>query len=131
LNLVVEGMDASQASYLNTSTLCLNGSASPAHIYAWLRITELIPILCPLEHAAKKTSTPVAKVLVPLALNDASIFHAILSFSSSLIDARSGRITESDTTLVHRVNAIRPMNQSLQDIQQATNDTVVASIYFL
>jgi hypothetical protein len=97
----------------------------------WLGIIELSPILCPLEHAAKKTPNPVTKVLVPLALNDPPMFHALLAFSSSLMDARSGRKTGSATTLAHRVNAIRLMNKSMQDIQQATSDTILASICFL
>jgi hypothetical protein len=59
------------------------------------------------------------------------MFHALLAFSSSLMDARSGRKTGSATTLTHRVNAIRLMNESMQDIQQATSDTVLASICFL
>ncbi|KAE9363350.1 hypothetical protein N431DRAFT_423933 [Stipitochalara longipes BDJ] len=94
-------------------------------------IIELSPIMCPLEHAAKKTPNPVTQVLVPLAIKHASMFHALLAFSSSLMDARSGRTTGSATTLAHRVNTIRLINESIQDIQQATSDTILASICFL
>jgi hypothetical protein len=89
------------------------------------------PVLCTLEHASKKTPNPVVEVLVPLALNDAAMFHALLAFSSSLIDTRSGRKTGSTATLIHRVNAIRLTNQSMNDIQAATSDKALASIMFV
>ena len=94
-------------------------------------IMELSPVLAALEHEAKKTPNPVTSILVPLALKDAAIFHGLLAFSASLVDARSGRTTASTTTLFHRVNAIRLINRSLDNMQQATSDNVLASIIFL
>jgi hypothetical protein len=79
----------------------------------------------------KKKPNPVAEALVPLALNDAAMFHALLAFSSSLIDARSGRKTGSTATLIHRVNAIGLINQSTNDIQAATSNKALASIMFV
>jgi hypothetical protein len=47
------------------------------------------------------------------------------------IHARSGRKTGSTATLIHRVNAIRLINQSMNDIQAATSDKALASIMFV
>ncbi|KAE9373018.1 hypothetical protein N431DRAFT_337943, partial [Stipitochalara longipes BDJ] len=86
------------------------------------------PVLCTLEHASKKTANPVAEVLVPFALNNSAMLHALLAFSSGLVDARSGLKIGSATTLIHRGNAIRLINQSMNDIQLATSDKTLTSI---
>jgi hypothetical protein len=88
-------------------------------------IIEVGPVTCTLEHAVKKT---VAKALVPLALNNAAMLHSLLAYSSSLMDARSGRKTGSTTTMVYTVNAIRLINEAMGDIQQATSNEILSSI---
>ena len=92
---------------------------------------ELSPVLCTLEDASKRTANPLAEVLVPLALNNIAILHGLLAFSSGLLDARSGLKTGSTTTLTHRLNAIRLINRSMNDIQLATSDAVLTSIMFV
>jgi hypothetical protein len=99
-----------------------------AHIYGVIGIIEVSPVICTLEHAAKKTPIRVTKVLVPLALNSAAMLHSLLAYSSSLMDARSGRKKGSTTTLVHTINAVRLINESMNDIQQATSDAILAGI---
>jgi hypothetical protein len=101
------------------------------HIYDMLGIIEVGPVAGTFDHAAKKTPHPansVTKVLVPLALNNAAILHSLLAYSSSLMDARSGCKTGSTTTLVHTVNAIRLINESMNDTRQATSNEILSSI---
>jgi len=88
-------------------------------------IIEVGPIACSLEHAVKKA---VTRVLVPLALNNAAMLHSLLAYSSSLMDVRSGNNTGSTTTLVHTVNAIRLINESMNDIRQAISNEILSSI---
>jgi len=88
-------------------------------------IIQAGPVACTLEHAVKKT---VTKVLVPLALNNPAMLHSLLAYSSSLLDARSGGNTGGTTTLVHTVNAIRLINESMNDIRQATSNEILSSI---
>jgi Fungal specific transcription factor domain len=96
-----------------------------------LGILELSPCFCTLEVAAKKATNPLAEVLVPLALTNEAMFHSLLAFASSLLDAHSGYKTGSTTTLLHRIHAMRLINESLNDPHRATSDTVLASICFV
>jgi hypothetical protein len=94
-------------------------------------IMELSPVVCTLEHAAKKTPVPenhVTNFLIPLALNNAAMLHSLLAYSSSLWDARSGLNKGSPTTMVHTINAIRLINESMNDIRQVTSDAILASV---
>jgi hypothetical protein len=102
-----------------------------AHIDATTGIIEISPVICPLELAARKAPNPLTEILVPFALSDAAVFHAVLAFFSSFADARSGRKTESTTTLTHRVTAISLIKESMSDVQQATSDKVLASLCYI
>jgi hypothetical protein len=71
---------------------------------------------------------PVTEFLVPFAISDAALFHSLMCFSSSLVDARVGRDTSGPTTLYHMGNAITMINDALNDTQRAVSDAVLATI---
>jgi hypothetical protein len=58
---------------------------------------------------------PVTEFLVPFAISDAALFDSLMCFSSSLIDARVGRDTSGPTTLYHMGNAIKMINDALNN----------------
>lgn len=71
---------------------------------------------------------PVTEFLVPFAISDAALFHSLMCFSSSLVDARVGRDTSGPTTLYHMGNAITMINDALNNTQHAISDEVLATI---
>lgn len=73
-------------------------------------------------------ANPVTERLLPLAISDAALFHSLMSFSSSLLDERSGRKTPGTTALFHLGCAIRLLNEALNDTKCAASDKVLATI---
>lgn len=78
-------------------------------------LIEMNPTLCTLEYSSKKRKNLLAESRVPFIISDAAMLHGLSAYSSSALDTLSGRTTASAKTLVHRVNAIRLINESLND----------------
>lgn len=59
------------------------------------------------------------------------MLHALLSFSSSMVDSTFGRKTPSTRTLEHMGSATRMINEALDDTRHATDDNVLLAICLL
>ena len=63
-----------------------------------------------------------------MVISNAAMFHALLAFSSSMVDSSYGRKTPSTRTLEHMGSAIMLVNEALDDTQNATDDKVLLTI---
>ena len=71
--------------------------------------------------------------IIPVALAEPALLHAILAFTSSHLKSMKEMPLASCLELVnsHKMAAIQLVNQQLQDVQRATQPSVIAAIYLL
>ncbi|KAN0098979.1 hypothetical protein V8E51_014642 [Hyaloscypha variabilis] len=84
-------------------------------------------VFCTIE-SATKASNPIFDIFLPLFISDAALFHAVLCFSSSLVDTSNGLKTAGPTTLVHMNSAIKLVSEALNNREQALSDKLLATI---
>jgi hypothetical protein len=64
-------------------------------------------------------------------ISDPAMLHGWIAFSSSLMDARSGRQAPTSATLFHLGHSMRLLNNALSDPRYAASEQVCTTICLL